>query len=197
MKKALAILLVLVLFASLSVTAFADRYVANYFKTPVGYETMNDAKTVARLQHKDTGAYGDTMFAYFDSLKDAFDNLAYTEQHDEIYLFKSDDTDLKFPLYELGQDFYLVIEKDSKVEYTGEVSAQPYFVVATIEDCAEEINLDPAVYDVTHYIVVAYAPPAGGNYNNNGGSNGNGNNNGNNSSNNNNNNNNNNNGHKP
>jgi len=160
MKKTLAIVLMIAMFATLSASAFADTFVEGYFNKPAGYETKNDADTVACLVHADNESVNDNVFAYFDKLEDAFNNLAYVQQHDFIYLYKSDNSILKFPLFELGQDFYMIIEKNSDVEFTGEVIAQDYFVVAAIEDCAEEIELDPEVYDVTHYIVVAYAPPA-------------------------------------
>jgi len=102
------------------------------------------------------------VFAYFNSLKDAFSNLTYVEQHDKIYLYKSDDSILQFPLEKLGQDFYLIIERDSDVEFTGNVVALPCYMVATIKNCAEEIGLDPKVYDVTHYIVVGFSMPGSG-----------------------------------
>ena len=161
MKKTLALVLMIAMFATLGASAFADTFVEGYFNKPAGYEEKNDAKTVACLVHADKEGVNDSVFAYFDTLEDAFSNLFFVQQHDRIYLYQSDDTVLKFPLFELGQDFYMVIEKNSGVAFTGEVIALDYYVVATIEDCAEEIGLDPAVYDVTHYIVVAYAPPAG------------------------------------
>ena len=161
MKKVLALLLLVTMLASLGVSAFAETYVENYFTTPAGYMTKDDAKTIAKIVHTDEGAVNDDVFAYFDKLSDAFDNVAYVQQHDRIFLYQSDSTNLKFPLFELGQDFYMVIERGSDVEYTGEVGAQDYFVVAAIEDTADEIDLDPKLYDVTHYIVVAYAPPTG------------------------------------
>ena len=160
MKKALAFILVFALIASLSVSAFADVFVEGYFTNPVGAAESADS-TVSCLKHNDAER-GDKVIAYFDKLEDAFTNVDYMADKDEIFLDKSDASTLKFPLEAVGQGFYMVIDKASDVEFTGEVTALPYYVVAAIADCAEEIGLDPAAYDVTHYMVVAYAPPAGG-----------------------------------
>ena len=160
MKKALAFILVFALIATLSVSAFADVFVEGYFTNPTGAAESADS-TVSCLKHNDAER-ADKVIAFFDSLEDAFSNVDYMADKDEIFLDKSDDSNLKFPLEKVGQGFYLVIEKASGVAFTGEVSALPYYVVAETEDCADEIGLDPNAYDVTHYQVVAYYPPAGG-----------------------------------
>ena len=161
MKKLLAFILVFALIATLSVSAFADVFVEGYFTNPAGAEASSEA-TVSCLKHNDAER-GDKVIAYFDKLEDAFSNVDYLADKDEIYLDKSDASTLKFPLEAVGQGFYMVIDKASDVAFTGEVTALPYYVVAAIADCAEEIGLDPEAFDVTHYLVVAFAPPAGGN----------------------------------